>query len=47
MNKKSKFRWIALSVAGGVVGVGVVVKALVTRYGLMKKMMFTASTFSK
>lgn len=43
MNKKSKFGWIALSIAGGAVGVGIAVKALVTKYGLMKKMMFTAS----
>lgn len=42
MNKKSKFGWIALSIAGGTIGVGIAVKALVTKYGLMKKMMFTA-----
>lgn len=43
MNKKSKFGWIALSIAGGAVGVGIAVKALVIKCGLMEKMMFTAS----
>jgi uncharacterized protein (DUF302 family) len=44
MNRKSKFGWIALSIAGGAVGVGIGLKALVTKYSLMKKMMFRVDT---
>lgn len=43
MSAKSKLGLIALSMAGGAIGVVVGVKVLAARYGLMKMMMFTVS----
>lgn len=42
MSAKSTFALIALSAVGGAVGVAVGIKMLATKYGLMKKVMFTA-----
>jgi uncharacterized protein (DUF302 family) len=41
MSATSKLGLIALSMAGGAIGVVVGIKVLATRYGLMKQMMFT------